>query len=141
MLLPKRVKYRKQMRGRMTGATKGGDYVAFGDYGLVALEPAWIKSNQIEACRVTMSRFFRRGGKIYIRIFPDKPVTKKPQEVRMGKGKGAVEYWVSVVKPGRVLFEVANVTEEQAKEAFRLAAHKLPIKTKMVKREIYDEAQ
>jgi len=141
MLLPKRVKYRKQMRGRMTGETKGGDYVAFGDYGLVALEPAWIKSNQIEACRVTMSRHFRRGGKIYVRIFPDKPITKKPQEVRMGKGKGAVEYWVSVVKPGRVLFEVANVTEEQAKEAFRLAAHKLPIKTKMVKREIYDEAQ
>ena len=141
MLLPKRVKYRKQMRGKMRGETKGGDYVAFGDYGLVAMEPAWIKSNQIEACRVTMSRYFRRGGKIYIRIFPDKPITKKPLEVRMGKGKGAVEYWVSVVKPGRVLFEVANVTEEQAKEAFRLAGHKLPIKTKMVKREIYDEAQ
>ena len=105
------------------------------------MEPAWIKSNQIEACRVTMSRYFRRGGKIYVRIFPDKPITKKPLEVRMGKGKGAVEYWVSVVKPGRVLFEVANVTEEQAKEAFRLAGHKLPIKTKMVKREIYDEAQ
>ena len=141
MLLPKRVKYRKQMRGRMTGDTKGGDYVAFGDYGLVAMEPAWIKSNQIEACRITMSRYFRRGGKIYIRIFPDKPVTKKPQEVRMGKGKGAVEYWVSVVKPGRVLFEVANVTEEQAREAFRLASHKLPIEVKMVKREVYDEAQ
>jgi large subunit ribosomal protein L16 len=141
MLLPKRVKYRKQMRGRMTGDTKGGDYLAFGDYGLVAMEPAWIKSNQIEACRITMSRYFRRGGKIYIRIFPDKPVTKKPQEVRMGKGKGAVEYWVSVVKPGRVLFEVANVTEEQAKEAFRLAGHKLPIKVKMVAREVYDEAQ
>jgi large subunit ribosomal protein L16 len=141
MLLPKRVKYRKQMRGRMTGDTKGGDYVAFGDFGLVALEPAWIKSNQIEACRITMSRFFRRGGKIYIRIFPDKPVTKKPAETRMGKGKGAVEYWVSVVKPGRIIFEVANVTEEQAKEAFRLAGHKLPIKTKMVKREVYDEAQ
>jgi large subunit ribosomal protein L16 len=141
MLLPKRVKYRKQMRGRMTGDTKGGDYVAFGDYGLVAMEPAWIKSNQIEACRITMSRFFKRGGKIYIRIFPDKPVTKKPQEVRMGKGKGAVEYWVSVVKPGRILFEVANVTEEQAKEAFRLASHKLPIEVKMVKREVYDEAQ
>jgi large subunit ribosomal protein L16 len=141
MLLPKRVKYRKQMRGRMTGDTKGGDYVAFGDFALVAMEPAWIKSNQIEACRVTMSRYFKRGGKIYIRIFPDKPVTKKPQEVRMGKGKGAVEYWVSVVKPGRVLFEVANVTQEQAKEAFRLASHKLPIKVKMVEREIYDEAQ
>lgn len=141
MLLPKRVKYRKQMRGKMRGETKGGDYVAFGDFGLVAMEPAWIKSNQIEACRVTMSRYFRRGGKIYVRIFPDKPITKKPLEVRMGKGKGSVEYWVSVVKPGRVLFEVANVTEEQAKEAFRLAGHKLPIKTKMVKREIYDEAQ
>lgn len=141
MLLPKRVKYRKQMRGRMSGDTKGGDYVAFGDYGLVAMEPAWIKSNQIEACRITMSRHFRRGGKIYIRIFPDKPVTKKPQEVRMGKGKGAVEYWVAVVKPGRILFEVANVTEEQAKEAFRLASHKLPIRVKMVKREVYDEAQ
>ena len=141
MLLPKRVKYRKQMRGRMTGDTKGGDYVAFGDFGLVALEPGWIRSNQIEACRITMSRFFKRGGKIYIRIFPDKPITKKPQEVRMGKGKGAVEYWVSVVKPGRVMFEVSNVTEEQAREAFRLASHKLPIKTKMVKREIYDEVQ
>ena len=141
MLLPKRVKYRKQMRGRMTGDTKGGDYVAFGDFALVAMEPAWIKSNQIEACRVTMSRYFRRGGEIYIRIFPDKPITKKPQEVRMGKGKGAVEYWVSVVKPGRVLFEVANVTEEQAREAFRLASHKLPIEVKMVKREVYDEAQ
>ena len=141
MLLPKRVKYRKQMRGRTTGATKGGDYVAFGDFGLVAMEPGWIKSNQIEACRITMSRFFKRGGKIYIRIFPDKPITKKPQEVRMGKGKGAVEYWVSVVKPGRVMFEVSNVTEEQAREAFRLASHKLPIKTKMVKREIYDEIQ
>lgn len=141
MLLPKRTKYRKMFRGRMTGATKGGEYVAFGDFGLVATEPAWIKSNQIEACRIVMSRYFRRGGKIYIRIFPDKPVTKKPAETRMGKGKGAVEYWVAVVKPGRVMFEVANVTEEQAREAFRLAGHKLPIKTKMVKREVYDEAQ
>ncbi len=125
----------------MKGATKGGDYVSFGDFGLVAMEPAWVTSNQIEACRVAMSRFFRRGGKIYIRIFPDKPVTKKPQEVRMGKGKGAVEHWVAVVKPGRVLFEVANVTVDQAREAFRLAGHKLPIKTKMVEREVYDEAQ
>ncbi len=141
MLLPKRVKYRKQFRGRMRGDTKGGDFVAFGDFALVALEPAWIKSNQIEACRIAISRYFRRGGKIYIRIFPDKPVTKKPQEVRMGKGKGAVEYWVAVVKPGRILFEVANVSEEQAKEAFRLASHKLPIKTRMVEREVYDEAQ
>ncbi|THF85669.1 50S ribosomal protein L16 [Deinococcus sp. KSM4-11] len=141
MLLPKRTKYRKQHRGRMTGDAKGGDYVAFGDYGLIAVEPAWIKSNQIEACRIVMSRHFRRGGKIYIRIFPDKPVTKKPAETRMGKGKGAVEFWVSVVKPGRVMFEVSGVTEEQAKEAFRLAGHKLPIQTKMVKREVYDEAQ
>jgi len=125
----------------MKGDTKGGDYVAFGDYGLVAMEPAWIKANHIEACRITMSRYFRRGGKIYIRIFPDKPVSKKPAEVRMGKGKGATEYYVAVVKPGRVMFEVANVTEAQAKEAFRLAGHKLPIKTKMVKREVYDEAQ
>ena len=142
MLLPKRVKYRKQMRGRMSGDTKGGDYVAFGDYGLVAMEPAWIKSNQIEACRITMSRFFRRGGKIYIRIFPrqtgDQKNLLKPGWV---KARGAVEYWVSVVKPGRIIFEVANVTEAQAKEAFRLAGHKLPIKTKMVKREVYDEAQ
>lgn len=141
MLLPKRTKYRKQHRGRMTGDAKGGDYVAFGDFGLIAVEPAWIKSNQIEACRIVMSRHFRRGGKIYIRIFPDKPVTKKPAETRMGKGKGAVEFWVSVVKPGRVMFEVSGVTEEQAKEAFRLAGHKLPIQTKMVKREVYDEAQ
>lgn len=141
MLLPKRTKYRKQFRGRMTGAAKGGDYVAFGDFGLVADEPAWIKSNQIEACRIVMSRHFRRGGKIYIRIFPDKPVTKKPAETRMGKGKGAVEYWVSVVKPGRVMFEVSGVSEDQAKEAFRLAGHKLPIRTKMVRREVYDEAQ
>ena len=141
MLLPKRTKYRKQHRGRMTGDAKGGDYVAFGDFGLIALEPAWIKSNQIEACRIVMSRHFRRGGKIYIRIFPDKPVTKKPAETRMGKGKGAVEFWVSVVKPGRVMFEVSGVTEVQAKEAFRLAGHKLPIQTKMVKREVYDEAQ
>ena len=141
MLLPKRTKYRKQFRGRMRGDAKGGDYVAFGDYGLVAMEPAWVKSNQIEACRIVMSRHFRRGGKIYIRIFPDKPVTKKPAETRMGKGKGAVEFWVDVVKPGRVMFEVSGVTEEQAKEAFRLAGHKLPIGTKMVKREVYDEAQ
>ncbi len=141
MLLPKRTKYRKQFRGRMRGDAKGGDYVAFGDFGLVAMEPAWVKSNQIEACRIVMSRHFRRGGKIYIRIFPDKPVTKKPAETRMGKGKGAVEFWVAVVKPGRVMFEVSGVTEEQAKEAFRLAGHKLPISTKMVKREVYDEAQ
>lgn len=141
MLLPKRTKFRKQFRGRTKGATKGGDYVAFGDYGLITTEPGWIRSNHIEACRITMSRSFRRGGKIYIRIFPDKPISKKPQEVRMGKGKGAVDHWVAVVKPGRVLFEVANVTEAQAREAFRLVSHKLPVKVKMVKREIYDEAQ
>jgi large subunit ribosomal protein L16 len=141
MLLPKRTKYRKMMKGRMRGATKGGDYIAFGDYGLVAMEPAWIKSNQIEAVRISMSRYFRRGGKIYIRIFPDKPITRKPAETRMGSGKGAVEFWVAVVKPGRVMFEVEGVTEEQAKEAFRLAGHKLPIKTKFVAREVYDEAQ
>ena len=136
MLLPKRSKFRKQHRGRMTGDAKGGDYVAFGDYGLIATEPAWIKSNQIEACRIVMSRHFRRGGKIYIRIFPDKPVTKKPAETRMGKGKGAVEYWVSVVKPGRVLFEVGGIEESIAREALRLASTKLPLRTK-----IYSKAQ
>ena len=141
MLLPKRMKFRKQMKGRMRGSTKGGDYIAFGDFGLVAMEAAWIRSNHIEACRISMSLYFRRGGKIYIRIFPDKPITKKPAETRMGSGKGAVEYWVAVVKPGRVMFEVEGVTEEQAREAFRLAGHKLPIKTKFVQREVYDEAQ
>ena len=136
MLLPKRVKYRKQMRGRTTGATKGGDYVAFGDFGLVAMEPGWIKSNQIEACRITMSRFFKRGGKIYIRIFPDKPITKKPLEVRQGKGKGNVEYWVAQIQPGRMLYEMAGVSEEVAREAFRLAAAKLPIQTVIVERQV-----
>jgi len=134
MLMPKRVKYRKQQRGRMKGATKGGHYVAFGDYGLMALEPAWITAQQIEAARVAMVRHFRRGGKIFIRIFPDKPYTKKPLEVRMGK-------WVAVVKPGRIMFEVAGVSEEAAREAFRIASHKLPVKTKVVKRDAYDEAQ
>src|SRR5690554_6831297 len=132
MLLPKRVKFRKMMRGRMKGDTKGGDYVAFGDYALVALEPAWIRSNQIEACRITKSRHFRRGGKIYIRIFPDRPITKKPLEVRMGKGKGAVDHWAAVVKPGRIMFEVGGVPREVAQEALRLAAQKLPVKTKFV---------
>lgn len=141
MLMPKRMKYRKQHRGRMKGATKGGDYVAFGDFGLVALEPAWITAQQIEAARVAMVRHFRRGGKIFIRIFPDKPYTKKPLEVRMGKGKGNVEGYVAVVKPGRVMFEVAGVTEEQALEALRIAGHKLPIRTKVVRRDAYDEAQ
>ena len=130
MLMPRRMKYRKQQRGRLKGATKGGDYVAFGDFGLVALEPAWITAQQIEAARVAMVRHFRRGGKIFIRIFPDKPYTKKP-----------LEGYVAVVKPGRVMFEVAGVTEEQAMEALRIAGHKLPIKTKIVRRDAYDEAQ
>src|SRR5690625_1109335 len=141
MLLPKRVKFRKMMRGRMKGETKGGDYVAFGDYALVALEPAWIRSNQIEAWRITLRPCFPRGGKIYIRVLPGTPISKKPLGVRTGKGKGAVDDWVAVVKPGRILFEVANVTEAQAREAFRLASHKLPVKTKMVSREVYDEIQ
>ena len=141
MLMPKRMKYRKAHRGRMRGTTKGGDYVAFGEWGLVALEPSWITSQQIEAARVAMVRHFRRGGKIFIRIFPDKPYTKKPLEVRMGKGKGNVEGYVAVVKPGCVMFEVSGVTEEQAREALRLAGHKLPIQTKVVRRDAYDEAQ
>jgi large subunit ribosomal protein L16 len=135
------MKYRKAHRGRMRGTTKGGDYLAFGEWGLVALEPSWITSQQIEAARVAMVRHFRRGGKIFIRIFPDKPYTKKPLEVRMGKGKGNVEGYVAVVKPGRVMFEVSGVTEEQAREALRLAGHKLPIQTKVVRRDAYDEAQ
>jgi len=139
--MPKRMKYRKAHRGRMRGTTKGGDYLAFGEWGLVALEPSWITSQQIEAARVAMVRHFRRGGKIFIRIFPDKPYTKKPLEVRMGKGKGNVEGYVAVVKPGRVMFEVSGVTEEQAREALRLAGHKLPIQTKVVRRDAYDEAQ
>lgn len=139
--MPKRMKYRKAHRGRMRGTTKGGDYLAFGEWGLVALEPSWITSQQIEAARVAMVRHFRRGGKIFIRIFPDKPYTKKPLEVRMGKGKGNVEGYVAVVKPGRVMFEVSGVTEEQAREALRLASHKLPIQTKVVRRDAYDEAQ
>lgn len=141
MLMPKRMKYRKAHRGNMRGAAKGGDYVAFGEYGLVSMEPSWVTSQQIEAARVAMVRHFRRGGKIFIRIFPDKPYTKKPLEVRMGKGKGGVEGYVAVVKPGRVMFEVSGVTEDQAKEALRLAGHKLPMQTKVVKRDAYDEAQ
>jgi large subunit ribosomal protein L16 len=141
MLMPKRMKYRKAHRGRMRGTAKGGDYVAFGEYGLVSLEPTWVTSQQIEAARVAMVRHFRRGGKIFIRIFPDKPFTKKPLEVRMGKGKGNVEGYVAVVKPGRVMFEVSGVSEEQAREALRLAGHKLPMQTKVVKRDAYDEAQ
>ena len=134
MLLPKRVKYRKQMRGRMTGKASRGTVVNYGDYGLQALEPAWITSRQIEAARVAMTRYTKRGGKVWIKIFPDKPITEKPAETRMGSGKGSPEYWVAVVKPGRVMFEIAGVSEEVAREALRLASHKLPIKTKMVKK-------
>jgi len=141
MLMPKRMKYRKAHRGRMRGTAKGGDYVAFGEWGLVAMEPTWVTSQQIEAARVAMVRHFRRGGKIFIRIFPDKPFTKKPLEVRMGKGKGNVEGYVAVVKPGRVMFEVSGVNEDQAREALRLAGHKLPMQTKVVRRDAYDEAQ
>ncbi|MDZ7374945.1 MAG: 50S ribosomal protein L16 [candidate division KSB1 bacterium] len=135
MLMPKRVKYRKQQRGRMKGSAKRGTTVVFGDYGLKALEPAWITARQIEAARVAITRHVRRGGRLWIRIFPDKPVTKKPLETRMGKGKGSPEYWVAVVKPGRILFELAGVPEDVAREAMRLASHKLPIKTRFVTRE------
>ena len=135
MLLPKRVKYRKQMRGRMTGKATRGNKVNYGEFGLQAMEPAWITSRQIEAARVAMTRYTRRGGKVWIKIFPDKPVTQQPAETRMGKGKGSPEYWVAVVKPGRVMFEIGGVSEEVAREALRLASHKLPIKTKVVKRE------
>ena len=135
MLLPKRVKYRRVQRGRMTGKAMRGNTVNQGQYGLVALEPAWITSNQIEAARVAMTRYIKRGGKVWIKIFPDKPVTQKPAETRMGSGKGSPEYWVAVVKPGRVMFEIAGVPEDVAREALRLASHKLPIKTKVVKRE------
>lgn len=135
MLLPKRVKYRRVHRGRMKGKATRGNTVSYGEYGLVAMEPAWIKSNQIEAARVALTRYTKRGGKVWIKIFPDKPVTEKPAETRMGSGKGSPEYWVAVVKPGRVLFELSGVTEEIAREALRLAAHKLPIKCKFVKKE------
>ncbi len=130
MLMPKRVKFRKQHRGRMTGQAARGNEVFYGEYGLMALEPAWITDRQIEAARIALTRYIKRGGKVWIRIFPDKPVTKKPAETRMGSGKGNPEYWVAVVKPGRILFEISGVTEEQAREAFRLASTKLPIKTK-----------
>ena len=132
MLMPKRVKYRRLHRGRMKGKATKGNTITYGDFGLVALEPAWITANQIEAARVAMTRYIKRGGKVYIKIFPHKSVTKKPAEVRMGSGKGAPDHWVAVVKPGRVMFEIAGVTEEQAREAIRLAGHKLPIKTKFV---------
>ena len=134
MLLPKRVKYRKQFRGRMKGRAHKGNTVTYGEYGLVALEPAWVTNRQIEAARIAMTRYTKRGGKVWIKIFPDKPVTATPAETRMGKGKGALEYWVAVVKPGRVMFEIAGVPEETAKEALRLATHKLPIKCKVVSR-------
>lgn len=132
--MPKRVKRRKQFRGRMTGKATRGNKITYGEYGIVALEPAWIKSNQIEAARIAMTRYIKRGGKVWIKIFPDKPVTAKPAETRMGSGKGALEYWVAVVKPGRVLFEISGVSEETAKEALRLATHKLPVKCKIVSR-------
>ena len=132
MLLPKRVKYRRVQRGRMTGKATRGNVVSHGEYGLQALEPAWITSNQIEAARIAMTRYIKRGGQVWIKIFPDKPITEKPAETRMGSGKGSPEYWVAVVKPGRVMFEIAGVPEETAREAMRLAMHKLPIKCKML---------
>jgi large subunit ribosomal protein L16 len=135
MLMPKRVKYRKKQRGHMKGNAQKGNFIAFGHYGLKSLDSAWITSRQIEAARVAMTRYIKRGGKVWIRIFPDKPVTQKPAETRMGKGKGAPEFWVAVVKPGRVLFEIEGVTEDIAKEAMRLASHKLPIKCKFASRE------
>ena len=135
MLLPKRVKYRRVQRGRMTGKATRGNKVNQGDYGIMATEPAWITSNQIEAARIAMTRYIKRGGQVWIKIFPDKPVTQKPAGTRMGSGKGAPEYWVAVVKPGRVMFEIAGVSEEVAQEALRLAANKLPIKCKFVTKE------
>ena len=135
MLLPKRVKYRRVHRGRLTGKASRGTSVTYGQYGLVALEPTWITSNQIEAARVAMTRYIKRGGQVWIKIFPDKPVTEKPAETRMGSGKGSPEYWVAVVRPGKVMFEIAGVSEEVAREAMRLAANKLPIKCKFVCKE------
>jgi large subunit ribosomal protein L16 len=134
MLMPKKVKYRKQQRGRMSGKAWRGGEVSFGDYGLKALEPAWVTDRQIEAGRIAITRFIKRSGRIWIRMFPDKPVTKKPQETRMGKGKGAPEFWVCVVKPGKILYEMEGIPETEAREALRLAAHKLGIKTRFVKR-------
>ena len=135
MLMPKRVKYRRVQRGRMTGKATRGNKVTYGEFGLQAQEPSWITSNQIEAARVAMTRYTKRGGQVWIKIFPDKPVTQKPAETRMGSGKGSPEYWVAVVKPGRVMFEIGGVSEEVAREALRLASHKLPCKTNIVKRE------
>ena len=139
MLMPKRVKRRRVFRGRMKGSAHRGNTVTYGEYGLVALEPAWVTSNQIEAARVAMTRYIKRGGQVWIKIFPDKPVTEKPAETRMGSGKGSPEYWVAVVKPGRVMFEIAGVEKSVADEALRLAGHKLPLKTKIVKREESEE--
>ena len=141
MLLPKRVKYRRVHRGRLTGKAMRGNTVTYGDFGLQALEPAWISSNQIEAARIAMTRYIKRGGQVWIKIFPDKPITEKPAETRMGSGKGSPEYWVAVVKPGRVMFEIAGVPEETAREALRLAANKLPIKCKFVCKEETDGEQ
>ena len=135
MLMPKRVKRRKVMRGRMKGKAQRGNFLAYGDFGLVATVPGWVTSNQIEAARIAMTRFIKRGGKVWIKIFPDKPVTAKPAETRMGSGKGSPEYWVAVVKPGRVLFEVKGIAEADAREGLRLAQHKLPLKTKIIARE------
>ncbi len=135
MLLPKRVKFRRQQRGRLTGKATRGNTVTYGDYGLQALEPAWITSNQIEAARIAMTRYIKRGGQVWIKIFPDKPITAKPAETRMGSGKGSPEYWVAVVKPGRVMFEIAGVAPEVAEEAMRLAANKLPIKCKFINKQ------
>lgn len=141
MLLPKRVKRRKVQRGRMKGVATRGNKVSYGDFGIVALEPAWITSNQIEAARIAMTRYIKRGGQVWIKIFPDKPITQKPAETRMGSGKGSPEHWVAVVKPGRVMFEIAGVDEVVAKEAMRLAANKLPVKCKFVKKEEQDGEQ
>ena len=139
MLLPKRVKYRRVHRGRMKGAATRGNKVTYGDFGIQALEPAWITSNQIEAARIAMTRYIKRGGQVWIKIFPDKPITEKPAETRMGSGKGSPEYWVAVVKPGRVMFEMDGISEEVAKEAMRLASHKLPIKCKFVTKEVKED--
>ena len=141
MLMPKRVKYRRVHRGRLKGKASRGTEIAYGQYGLVALEPAWITSNQIEAARIAMTRYIRRGGNVWIKIFPDKPITEKPAETRMGSGKGSPEYWVAVVKPGRVMFEMDGVAEEVAREAMRLAMHKLPIKCRFATKEMLDKEQ
>jgi large subunit ribosomal protein L16 len=138
MLMPKRVKYRRVHRGRMKGKATKGNTITYGEYGLCALQPAWVTSNQIEAARIAMTRYIKRGGHVWIKIFPHKPVTEKPAETRMGSGKGSPEYWVAVVKPGRIMFEIAGVPEDQAKEALRLAAYKLPIKCKIMKNEEFD---